>query len=446
MDAAIDGPPAVDSGRPGDSGHPSDAGAADAAFVTAAHPRLPVVQEERGTPLMNPRVTSVTFAGSTYEDAISDLDAFVSGVVPQPFWAAATAEYGIGTTTVEPPQHLAEAAPGVATADDIRAWLAAKIQSGAPGFADATGDSLFVVYYPISTTLELSNLTSCTGFGGYHDSAPVALEGGTIYPAFAAVPECPVSGTGVIATLLENTTSAAVHEMVEAVTDPHADHLGGSPPYPGYAGTAKGSWSFDQYAAWSISLFGYYGYIELADMCADFDDSYFTPTGFPYMVQRSWSNQAALAGRDPCVPYTPSAGPYFLAQPVFDPAFATDEVPVPPIVVPLVGFQVQIGDAAVPDQTQGLHIAPGTSATLPIVLWSEAPVADWAVSVIDPFNSPLSPYLSMSLDKSTGNNGDVLHLTIEVKAVDATFGGHPFWVVSNDGTHQHVSMGFVSSS
>jgi hypothetical protein len=83
---------------------------------------------------------------------------------------------------------------------------------------------------------------------------------------------------------------------------------------------------------------------------------------------------------------------------------------------------------------------------VPIVLWSEAPVADWVVSVIDPFNSPLSPYMSMSLDKSTGNNGDVLHLTIEVKAVDTTFGGHPFWVVSNDGTHQHVSMGFVSSS
>lgn len=440
-----DGAGKVDSGKPSDAAADAhvDAGvdAADAAFVTASHPRQPVIVQQRGVPAMNPHITSVTFT-NTYQEKVSDLDAFVSGVVQQPYWSATTSEYGIGTATVEAPQHLAEAAPATATDADVQVWLADKIASGAPGFADATDDSLFVLFYPASSVLTDGKLQPCTDFLAYHSSAAVPLEAGTIYPAYAAILECPVPDAGPVTTALESVTTSASHEMVEAVTDPHGNHIGGSPPYPGFLGTAKGSWSFDQYAAYPMVNFGYYAYLEVADMCVDVRDSVFTPSGFPYMVQRSWSNAAALGGHDPCVPYLPSASPFFLAQAVYDPNYAADEAMSPPTALPLVNFKV--GSST--DQTQGLHAAVGGSAMVPLILWSDAPVPDWNVVVVDPFSYPAaSPYLSFALDKSTGNNGDVVHLTVTVKSVDSTYGGHPFLIASTDGVHEHWSLGFMAS-
>jgi hypothetical protein len=54
------------------------------------------------------------------------------------------------------------------------------------------------------------------------------------------------------------------------------------------------------------------------------------------MVQRSWSNAAARAGRDPCAPYHPSERYYFAAVPVFDPDFQTNEAANPPLYLPTV--------------------------------------------------------------------------------------------------------------
>ncbi len=72
---------------------------------------------------------------------------------------------------------------------------------------------------------------------------------------------------------------------------------------------------------------------------------------------------------------------------------------------------------------------------------------DLAVVVADPL-VPLgqpSPYLDLTLDKNGGNNGDTIGLTITVKSVDATYGGHPFVVAARNVSGAHATFGWVSS-
>jgi hypothetical protein len=444
-----------------DSGLGSDAIAADVAqdvatevapdvgFTTAAHPRMPLIVQQRGSVAAAPVITPITFA-STYVNAVSDFDAFVQQIVTQPFWPATTAEYGVGKTTVQPPVHLGEAAPASITSSDIDAWLAAKIESGAAGFADATDDSLFVVYYPSSTTITRSGLKMCTGFGGYHEDVTATISGKTVHPMIAVLPECvtPAGSPPGTPTTLEQLTTSVSHEMVEAVTDPYVLHFGGSPPYPAFIGTSKGTATFDPYIAWTFAIHGTWSPLETADICEKQSSSYFTPSGFPYQVQRTWSNANATAGRDPCAPLRTDQGPYFLAQPVFDPSFATNEAMDPPVYLPAVNFTAPEVTPGAKPQTQGIHIAVGEKGTLPLVLWSVADTPSWDVTVADAIVPPGFPssYLRFSLDRSSGANGDTLLLTIEVLALDATRGGRPFIVRSTRGAEQHVTYGFVSSS
>jgi hypothetical protein len=420
-----------DAGLP--DGSPPDAG-----FVMAAHPRMPLVIQQRGFPNTAPDITAVTFAAG-YTNQRSDLEALVSGLVVQPFWAATTSEYGIGAATVESPVHLDEDPP--TTNDTIKAWLTAKIESGAPGFANASSSSLFVIYYPATTVVTTLAGTSCVDWDGYHTHTTATVAGQTVYPTFAIVAEC--SNPTAQATL-DETTNAASHEIVEGVTDPYVSDLGGSPPYPAFIGTSKGAADLDPYVAWSIMALGHPGFAELADMCDVFGNSSFTPGGFPYEVQRSWSNANVRASKDPCAPYGTGEGAYFLAQPVFDPDFAANEAMDPPVYLPAVAYTDKTGSY----HTQGIQIAAGASAMVPLILWSEGPVSDWTVTAYDPLApaGQASPYLGFALDRRTGNNGDTLQLTITVKTTDTSFAGHPFAVTSSHGGINHTTFGFVASN
>jgi hypothetical protein len=209
-------------------------------------------------------------------------------------------------------------------------------------------------------------------------------------------------------------------------------------------GTAIEGSTSDPYAAWAMSIVGGYNYIELGDMCESFGSSFFTPTGFAYQVQRTWSNAAVKAGHDPCAPYNTLESAYFLAQPVFDPSFATNEAKTPPVYLPSVSFTSQNQTLT----TQGVQIPVGQSATIPLILWSDAPVAQpWSVTVRDPAVAVggTSPYLDFSLDKTTGNNGDTIQLTITVKSANTSLGGEVFVVTSTDGVLKHSTYGFVGN-
>jgi hypothetical protein len=107
-------------------------------------------------------------------------------------------------------------------------------------------------------------------------------------------------------------------------------------------------------------------------------------------VQRTWSNAAARAGHDPCQPELPGEV-YFNAAPV----------------LPDMG-QISVQGQSV--TVRSVKIPVGGSMTIPVQLFSEGPTGPWTVTASDLSKGNLS----LSLDKTTGQNGDVLHLTIKV--------------------------------
>jgi hypothetical protein len=165
-------------------------------------------------------------------------------------------------------------------------------------------------------------------------------------------------------------------------------------------------------------------------MCVIQPDYATIPTGARYAVQKSWSNAAARAGGDPCVPAAPSP-PYFNSMPAL-------------AVIPYgsLGYK-----------THGVQIPVGTSRTIDLDLFSAGVVAsNWnvaAYSYEDFFGG--TPSLSFSLDRIAGHNGDVIRLTITALRTNGTFGVDPFIIVSSIGApgdagyRSHVTMGLVTN-
>jgi hypothetical protein len=161
-------------------------------------------------------------------------------------------------------------------------------------------------------------------------------------------------------------------------------------------------------------------------MCQFSDDSFAVPKGGTYTVQRSWSNKAARAGTNPCVPVM-TADPYLNSVPVL-PDMVTVETAGPPIDAP------------------GVKIPVGGSRTIAVTLFSDAPTpGPWKVSAGDVSElTGGTKRLQLSLDEAGGQNGDTLHLTIKVLQADPTFGVEPFVLFSDDaGGQSNLWMGLV---
>ena len=109
---------------------------------------------------------------------------------------------------------------------------------------------------------------------------------------------------------------------------------------------------------------GWGGDGEIGDMCSRFPSSYIVPAGYPYAVQRLWSNSAALAGHDPCQPVPPSEAVYFNAAPV-----------LPDLVTILSGSSRVT--------TSGVQIPVGETRTIEIDLFADGPVGEWNVGAAD---------------------------------------------------------------
>ena len=155
-------------------------------------------------------------------------------------------------------------------------------------------------YFPSSMTITLDGLTSCTGFGGYHNA--MVVNGVTF--AYAIMPECPVAAGGHHGRALQYVTLAASHELAEAATDPFSVRARGRPS------SATTSTSTTPRPTPGTTVVGG----EVGDMC--FDDLGLGQDedgrgGFT--VQRIWSNAAAAAEQRPCVPAL--SRPYFNVAP-----------------------------------------------------------------------------------------------------------------------------------
>lgn len=387
---------ASSSSTGGDPGMVSD-------VYPAKHDPAPTVVKELGPVLQAPNLIPVFFMGDD-PNIDTQLTQFVDTIGTGNYWSAVVSEYGIGPATAQPPIMLSEAAPTNTSDSAIQTWLKGKLADPMSGFPAHTKNDLYVLFYPDGTSITLQGTQSCVDFGGYHNDTK--LDDGTL-AAYAVVPRCSdFDGfTGIDAV-----TAGGSHEIIEGVTD----------PYP------QDNPAYDQpdinHFYWEFALGGG----EVGDMCAQNPGAFQTFPDVGFVVQRTWSNKAAKASHDPCVPYVMGAGPYYNS-------------------VPHMVDDISIMGATL----KGVSIPVGGSKTVEVDLFSDGDTGGpWSVFALDG-NQLMggSPQLSFSWNKTTGQNGEKLYLTITVEQA-SNFNAELFYVFSslsgnpNDG---NLWVGFVGN-
>jgi hypothetical protein len=383
--------PATPATPPVDNGAPSTT-------YPAPHPAAPQLQNFGGSVMSKPHLVPVFFPNDADE---AQLLAFTKAFPQSKFFAANTSEYGVGAGDAADAVDIATAPAAMIDDSEVQTWLSTQITSKAPGFDKVDANTLFVIYYPASTTITLQGEQSCQTFGGYHDSVNVAGQD----VSYAVVPRCSDFGGPV----LDTTTGSASHEIMEASTDPVPQSQS-----PGYAQPD------DAHAFWAFLLGGG----EDGDMCAQFPDSFTKDAETGFVEQRSWSNKAAAAGHDPCVP-APASEVYF-----------NSAVNLPDTLNLGQGFT-----------TKGVNLAVGESKTIEVDLFSDAKTSGpWTVSAMDEsaFGGGASN-LEFSWDRKTGVNGEKLHLTVTMKSKPQQ-GAAGFFVISKLNGQEHYWLGLAGTS
>jgi hypothetical protein len=380
--------------RSGEAGSPRpfDAGADALPDVLA----IPQVTGLGGPTLAAPSLVSVTFAGDSLADPLED---FVASVGCTPYWHTVGADYGIGDAVASTPVRLPEKAPSSIDDTAIRAWLAKEIETGDPQFPRPGPETIYVVFYPSGTSITLEGSSSCIDFGGYHQGTQ--LTDGTPF-SYAVLPRCKGDDQSGLASL----TLAASHELIEASTDPQ--------PY------TMSAYSFPDvnHIGW-----GLFAGAEVGDMCELDNDDAYVPPGFPWVVQRIWSNSAAWAGQTPCVPADSTS--YFYAA-----ALPTDVA-----TLNLLGT---------PQSYPAVHIAVGTSGVVAVQAIGNGTTGMMQLQAVDPnvlFGQ--APRLNLTLDATAAAPGTTVHLTIEKLSGDPS-GAEPFLLETTMNGRQTLSWGVTS--
>ncbi|MEO7111574.1 MAG: hypothetical protein ABI183_14135 [Polyangiaceae bacterium] len=368
----------------GSTGDGSDAGSG----FPADHPALPQVINTGGPVMAAPKFIAITFPGDSLATSIADFSTKISAGA---YWATTTSEYGVGAGTSTAVQ-MTTAPAATVSDDDIQTFLRSQFGGALPEPDDNT---IYAVYYPDNVTITLQGQQGCQDFGGYHSDIQV---GSGKFAAYAVMPRCPTMFSGV--SVLDVLTGAASHEYIEAATDPYPNDN------PAWSNTDQNG------GGWARAGGG----AEVGDMCAELGDVFTKATDVGYFVQRTWSNAAAAASHDPCVPQ--GLTPYFNAAPVLP---DTDNIQV-------ASNQKQAASV--------VHIPVGSSQTIELDLFSDADtLGTFTVGAIDYASAFTggSPELTFSLDNTTGQNGDKLNLTITAVKKDPR-GLAPLYIESQIGT------------
>ena len=406
----------ADAGPTDDAGLADDAATddADLAAFPALKPDMPRVVSGGGPVLKTPRVTPVYFPGFDY---VADMTDFSDKLGGSKYWAA-LGEYGVGQLTMNAPVLLTNdlivpADIATITDEQIQAWLISRFDGTHPEFGTtADPNSVYTLFYPPQTTISLGSGggTSCQSFGGYHSDVTIA---GQLIP-YAVIPECNSFGS---LKNLDSVTTTTSHEISEASTDPYPMDKAAYAQVDG------------DHLAWEFFLGGG----EVGDMCAQFSSSFYKPDDLLYIVQRNWSNAQAKAGHDPCQPLVDPGQVYFNASPTFPDKISTRGV-----------------------FTKGVKVPVGTSKTIPLALYSDGPTnGPWTVTASalgrggsgggGDGGASTGP-VTLSLDKSTGVNGDIINLTITAKtAITSTSAAVTILVTSQLGTRKNTWVGLVGN-
>ena len=356
VEAAVDAAPDVDNGAPSTT-YP--------AFTVD----FPQVVTQSGPTLVAPKVVPIYFANDD-TSFTAQLTTFLNALPGSTYWPAQVNEYGIGALTVTAPVQLTENAPASTTDGEIKTWLATRIADATLPAPDA--NTLYVVYYPTGTSGTYGPQTACVNYYGYHESFVYQTQ----KVAYAVLPRC--SGfhklTGVNAV-----TAVTTHEIAEGVTDPYS-----SQNAPAYFHVD------DAHFAFEFAISG----SEVGDMCAGYDASIYVPTDVGFDVQRNWSNASAKAYHDPCVP---------------QPTVYYNSVPILPDTT-TIGTHTGV---------RAVNVPVGTSRTIDVELFSDgATNGPWTVQTYDAatLNGVGTATLDFAWDRTSGQNGEKLHLTIKALA------------------------------
>jgi len=373
---------------------------------------VPQVADAGGPVMSAPKIVPIFYA-SDDSATVTSLKDFLAKLPPSKYWAGWTQEYGVGKLTIEDPIVLTDTLPAYWDDSQIQADLQTRLAAsdgGAGEFPPADANTIYAYFFPPGVTITTNGTPdptdggafdagsgfgdSCVGFGGYHDN--ITLTSNNMDVAYAVVPRCasfgPLMGIDAI-------TGPASHEIAEAATDPFPS------TNPAYSTVDTAHFY------WSRVLGGG----EVGDMCAQEDSSFTKWPDLSYVVQRIWSNKAAKAGTDPCVP-VPQGNVYFQSYPQMK-----DTV------------SLNIGGTMV--SALGADIAVGSSKTVEVDLASSAATSGpWQVRVFDTSSSG-TQYLTFGFQECngastcTGQNGTVLHMTIKVVAAGRR-GYEPFYIES----------------
>jgi hypothetical protein len=361
-------------------------------------PAAPQVVSLNGPELSTPKVQLVGYASDSF---LSSVDAFITEYgTTTTEWATQTSEYMIGPFIKLPTIQLMGTPPAMfddnsGTVTPFEQMIASNVSGANPAWAPEDGNTMYVFLLPLGTDIS-SGGNCCTSFLGYHYEAPLP----TGSAPYAVVCHCaPMMGDTL--TPLQYVTTTVNHEMVESATDPYPNSN------PAFVQTDNAD------LVWTYATGG-----EIADMCEFNTDSNYQPPGATYMIQRTWSNAAAKAGNDPCIPVASTAA-YFNSYGIYADA-------------------VTLSGGAV---TTGVRIPVGQTKTVQVLLSSPGGSAPWNVFAWDMnFYLGNTANTTVSLDKSSGSDGEVLNLTIKVNSYDPMFGAAGVVLESTLNGQDNLSM------
>ena len=254
-----------------DAAHP-DSGL----FHTAPHTALPQAIPHANQVLEHPKLVTITYMDYPL---IAMTEAWADAVVTSSWWPTVGAEYGIGTMTHDSSYTIPTHSPTTVQQDvDLEAQIQTLITNGlVPTPPNTDNQYIYMIYLPKTVPLGETLLD----LFGYH--AQLTYNGAKF--SYAVIVD---DGSGIA-----TTTTTSSHELIEAATDPYDPPNDGwytDPPLPD---------------PWALILG------EVADLCS------FEPTvqESDFTYQRIWSNAAAAASMNPCIPNTGDAWETVSADP-----------------------------------------------------------------------------------------------------------------------------------
>jgi hypothetical protein len=232
-------------------------------------PRLPLFADVGGPKLAHPELVFITYA----EDFAANprwLD-YSRQLVASSWLDAVGAEYGIGAGSLV--AAVVKPGPAPDVIDDVQI-----VDLVFAGLADGslpapTANTLYMFVFPTRTMVTLGGFASCDDFAGYHESA----RRNGVEVVYAVIARCSDP-----ALPFDDARGTVIsHELIEAATD----------PFP----VTNPGWQLRDPASPWLAMGE-----EVADLCQRGDNSDISQD---MISQRSWSNTAAAAEEDPCVPH-----------------------------------------------------------------------------------------------------------------------------------------------